>query len=107
MSMTLQRSALDRALRWFRQRGVSPLVVGLAFLLIPAPLLAAELLVPETFATIQEALRCGGQWSVRGGASSASAINTPEPFVVGISSVPASSPPPNCYRQARLDPTHR
>ena len=56
MSMMLQRSALYRALRLFRPRSISPLVVGLACLLISAPLLAAELLVPETYKTIQAAL---------------------------------------------------
>ncbi len=39
-----------------RSLGISPLVVGLACLLVPAPLLATELLVPETYATIQAAL---------------------------------------------------
>jgi hypothetical protein len=39
-----------------RLRGISALVVALAFLLIPGRLLATELLVPETYATIQAAL---------------------------------------------------
>jgi nitrous oxidase accessory protein NosD len=56
MSMTLQQSALYQALRLFQPRGISPLVVGLACLLVPAPLLATELLVPETYKTIQAAL---------------------------------------------------
>jgi hypothetical protein len=56
MSMTLQQSALYRALRLFQPCGISPLVVGLACLLVPAPLPATELLVPETYKTIQAAL---------------------------------------------------
>jgi hypothetical protein len=42
--------------RAFRLRGISPLVVALACLLAPHRLLATELLVPETYATIQAAL---------------------------------------------------
>jgi hypothetical protein len=56
MPMTLQRSALYQALKLFHPRGTSPLVAGLACLLVPARLLATELLVPETYATIQAAL---------------------------------------------------
>jgi nitrous oxidase accessory protein NosD len=56
MSMALQRSPVYRALRLFQPCGISPLVVGLACLLVSAPLLATELLVPETYATIQAAL---------------------------------------------------
>lgn len=56
MSMAQQQSALHRAVRGFQPRGILPLVVCLACLLIPAPLLATELLVPETYVTVQAAL---------------------------------------------------
>ncbi len=57
MPMALQQSALYRALKLFRSREISPLVVGLACLLVPAPLLATELLVPDRRTrTIQAAL---------------------------------------------------
>ena len=42
--------------RGSRLRGISPVMVALACLLLPARLLATELLVPETYATIQAAL---------------------------------------------------
>ena len=42
--------------RGSRLRGISHLVAALAFLLAPARMLATELLVPETYATIQAAL---------------------------------------------------
>jgi hypothetical protein len=42
--------------RGARLRSISPLLVALACLLVPARLLATELLVPETYATIQAAL---------------------------------------------------
>jgi hypothetical protein len=45
-----------RRSRGARLRGSSPLVVALACLLVPQSLLATELLVPETYATIQAAL---------------------------------------------------
>jgi len=54
--VTLQRSPLYRALKGYRLRGISPLTAALACLLVPAHGLAAELLVPETYATIQAAL---------------------------------------------------
>ena len=56
VSVTLQRSPLYRALKVSRLRGISPLMVALACLLVPTRLLATELLVPETYATIQAAL---------------------------------------------------
>jgi len=56
VSMTRQRSPLYRTLKVSRLRGISPLTVALAFLLVPARALATELLVPETYATIQAAL---------------------------------------------------
>jgi len=42
--------------RGVQRRGISALVVALAFLLVPARTLATELLVPETYASIQAAL---------------------------------------------------
>ncbi|MBW2542134.1 MAG: right-handed parallel beta-helix repeat-containing protein [Deltaproteobacteria bacterium] len=56
MSVTLKRSSLYRALKVPRLRGISPLTVALACLLVPARLPATELLVPEAYATIQAAL---------------------------------------------------
>ena len=49
-------TTLNRALKVSRLRGISPLTVALACLLVPARLLATELLVPETYATIQAAV---------------------------------------------------
>ena len=42
--------------RGARLRSISPLALALACLLVPQSLLATELLVPETYATIQAAL---------------------------------------------------
>ena len=56
VSVTLQRDPLYRTLKVSQLRVISPLMVALACLLVPARLLATELLVPETYATIQAAL---------------------------------------------------
>ena len=49
MSVTAQRSLLCRALKVPRRRGTSPLTVALACLLVPACLLATELLVARKY----------------------------------------------------------